>query len=92
MKKQIYPHLFVFFLVLLSFQASAQQTGSFETNITFQGNPRQLALYVPADYDSTKRYSLMVCLHGLGDTAVNYKSISITLPLNTLRGTFARMA
>ena len=73
----------VFFLVL-AFSSGARvfasnQTGSFNTSINFLGASRQIGLYVPGNYDSTKSYSLMVCLHGLGDTYTNYRDALISL-------------
>ena len=43
------------------------------TNRTAAGNP--YVAYVPASYDKSKRYDLVVALHGAGDKAGNYLSI-----------------
>jgi poly(3-hydroxybutyrate) depolymerase len=43
------------------------------TNRTAAGNP--YVAYVPASYDKTKRYDLVVALHGAGDKAANYLSV-----------------
>jgi predicted esterase len=55
----------------------AQNTGSFNVNITFNSEQRTLSLYVPVDYDSTVSYQLMVGLHGLGDNSSNYRNALI---------------
>lgn len=73
----INPLLKKFLLLLglfVSGIASAQTTGSFDTNITFMSAPRKLSLYVPTNYDSATKYRLMICLHGLGDNCANYRS------------------
>lgn len=61
-------------LILLSFGANAQQTGSFNKTITFKGEQRILSFFVPADYDSTRPYKLMVSLHGMGDNSTNMRN------------------
>ncbi|MCF8373950.1 MAG: T9SS type A sorting domain-containing protein [Bacteroidales bacterium] len=68
------------FTVILSFMLSnlnAQQTGNFATSITFMGASRTLACHVPTSYDSTYNYQLMVCLHGMGDNAINFRNALI---------------
>lgn len=65
--------LFLLFL-LLSGAAKAQSTGSFDTSITFLGQPRQLSLYVPATYNAANKYRLIIGLHGLGDNSTNYRN------------------
>jgi hypothetical protein len=63
----------------LSFQSAfARPTGSFDASISFMGGTRKLAFYVPANYDSTKKYNLMVCLHGLGDNIDNYRGAIVS--------------
>ena len=69
--------LIVFILILSSFFTHAQQTGSFNTNIQFQGNQRELSFHVPSSYDSTKDYRLIVGLHGLGDNSKNFRNYLI---------------
>lgn len=58
----------------LATPAAAQTTGAFDTPLPFGGTDRTLSFSVPPDYDSTKPYSLMVCLHGLGDNSKNYRN------------------
>ena len=53
--------------------------GSFDATIKFNGANRVLALYVPNNYDSTVKYRLMVCLHGLGDNIDNYRGALVSL-------------
>lgn len=55
----------------------AQQTGSFQQNITFNGQARLLECYVPTNYDPNTSYQLMIALHGGGDNASNYKTALI---------------
>ena len=69
--------LFFASLLATSFSAFSQTTGSFDVNITFQGQPRQLSLFVPNNYTPSVSYRLMVCLHGLGDNSVNYRNALI---------------
>lgn len=72
--RQIYRTFFLLFAILFIFRtANAQTLGSFNVFVDFQGSQRALALYVPADYDSTKSYRLIIGLHGLGDNANNYR-------------------
>lgn len=61
----------VFFFI--GFQLHSQQTGMFNKVVPFNGEQRTLAYFVPNDYDETQQYSLMVCLHGMGDTCTNYR-------------------
>lgn len=58
--------------------ANAQQTGSFDTTIMFNGESRNIAFYVPTDYDANKSYRLMVGLHGLGDNSISYRNAIIS--------------
>lgn len=61
-----------------------QTTGSFDTNIAFNGT-RQLSVYVPTNYNPANKYKVMVCLHGLGDNAANYRNALVnTLNWRTL--------
>ena len=60
------------------------QTGSVSATISFNGADRNLACYIPKNYDSTKTYQLMICLHGLGDNSTNYRNALInSLAWNT---------
>lgn len=73
MKKTLLQ-LLLFFMGGATF---AQQTGSFDTQITFMGQSRTLSCYVPTTYDSTAALKLMVGLHGLGDNSTNYRNALI---------------
>ena len=59
-----------------TFHAFAQ-TGSFDITLVFAGEPRTVACYVPADYDSTKTYGLVVGLHGSGHNGTDYRNVLI---------------
>jgi predicted esterase len=72
-------------IILLSAVELLAQKGSFNKEITFNNELRQLSFYVPANYDSTKQVGLVVCLHGLGDNSSNYRNAVInTLKWNTI--------
>lgn len=62
------------FIVVFTGSIFAQQTGSFNTNVSFAGGQRQLSVHVPTNYNSSNNYQLMVCLHGLGDNSTNYRN------------------
>lgn len=47
--------------------------------ITFMGTQRTLVFYTPDGYSPEKKYNLMVCLHGLGDTGSNFASVIFPL-------------
>jgi predicted esterase len=55
----------------------AQQTGSFNAQISFMGQNRTLSCYVPANYNAGNSYKLMIGLHGLGDNSTNYRNVLI---------------
>lgn len=62
-----------------------QTTGSFDVNIAFANGTRQLSVYVPTNYTPANKYKVMVCLHGLGDNAPNYRNALVnTLNWRTL--------
>ena len=65
------------FLLAALAPAWGQQTGSFTEMLTFNGESRILSYYVPADYDSTASYQLLVGLHGLGDNSTSYRNALI---------------
>lgn len=68
------------FTVLIGFFVSTghgQNTGKFDTQISFDGNQRSLSLFVPNDYDSSINYQLMIGLHGLGSNSNNYRNAVI---------------
>lgn len=77
LKMKIKTTLLTLFAVILAFAGKAQQTGSFNTQISFNGQNRLLANHVPTGYDSTQAFRLMICLHGLGDNATNYRNALI---------------
>ncbi len=54
--------------------ANAQQTGSFETIIQFNGTQHTLAYFVPPNYNSANSYPLIVGLHGCGGIATAFRS------------------
>lgn len=56
---------------------NAQQKGAFNSTINFNNASRTLSYFVPQNYDSAKTYTLMVCLHGLGDNSSNYRDALI---------------
>lgn len=60
--------------VLCSYGAFAQQTGSFNQDITFMSAQRRLSCYVPANYNAATPARLMIGLHGLGDNSTNYRN------------------
>lgn len=64
-------------LLLSASVSNSQQLGSFDKLTSFNGESRTLSYFVPSDYDSTKYYSLMVCLHGLGDNSNNFRNALI---------------
>ncbi|MBT7826984.1 MAG: T9SS type A sorting domain-containing protein [Bacteroidetes bacterium] len=71
---------FLMVTIILCFifpKANAQQTGNFNTTVTFMNQSRTLACHVPTNYDSTNNCQLMVCLHGLGDNATNFRNALI---------------
>ncbi len=54
--------------------ALAQQTGSFNSSITFNGSARTLANFVPVTYTAAQPHKLVIALHGMGDAAANYRN------------------
>lgn len=82
--KRSLKKLLFFAAFIASVAVSAQNTGSFDDNITFMGSSRKLSVYVPTNYSSANQYRLMVCLHGLGDNCSNYRDALIgSLAWNT---------
>lgn len=69
--------LFIFLFGCFQNQAQAQTTGSFDTTITFMGQPRTFSLFVPPTYNASANYKLLVGLHGLGDNGTNYRNAII---------------
>ncbi|HBF21844.1 MAG: hypothetical protein CMI36_07275 [Owenweeksia sp.] len=78
MKKKIPPFI-VLIALMISVQSMAQQTGSFNTQVTIMGQSRTLACYVPTNYDPNVSYRLMIGLHGLGDNGNAYRNALITV-------------
>jgi hypothetical protein len=78
MKKNYLLSTVLLLCLLAANTLSAQTTGSYDTTITFSGSPRAVSVYVPTSYDSTTKYRLMICLHGLGDTCNNYRDALVT--------------
>jgi predicted esterase len=64
--------------LLLNLNLFAQETGSFNKTIQFNGFDRTISFYVPNDYNAEKSYKLMVCLHGLGDNSTNFRNALIS--------------
>lgn len=54
--------------------ALAQQTGSFNSSVTFNGSARTLANFVPTTYTAAQPHKLVIALHGMGDAAANYRN------------------
>lgn len=80
--KQIILTSILCFYSLISIKA---QTGSFNKQIMFNNESRQVSYYVPTNYDASKQYGLIVCLHGSGDNSANYRSgILNSLTWNTI--------
>ncbi|HTM67055.1 MAG TPA: T9SS type A sorting domain-containing protein [Flavipsychrobacter sp.] len=75
--RKFFSSLILAGLLTIPSSTFSQTTGSFDINITFQGQPRQLSLFVPNNYNASTPYRLMVCLHGLGDNSVNYRNALI---------------
>ncbi|MEQ9263355.1 MAG: T9SS type A sorting domain-containing protein [Owenweeksia sp.] len=78
MKKNI-NLLIVLAALLVCTQSVAQQTGSFNTQVTIMGQSRTLACYVPPNYDPNVSYRLMIGLHGLGDNGNAYRNALISV-------------
>jgi pimeloyl-ACP methyl ester carboxylesterase len=74
-----YHTLLLLLSILIPGLAGAQRTGSYDTSISFMSGTRALAIHVPAAYTPSNKYQLMVCLHGLGDTASDYRDALVNL-------------
>lgn len=66
----------VFFLFSLKL-FSAENVGSFNFTMMFNGESRAISCFVPNDYNPANDYSLMVALHGAGDNSTNYSNVLI---------------
>ncbi len=72
--------LLLYIGVLLVQSSFAQQTGSFDRTINFNGNPGWvISYYVPPGYDAAKKYDLVIGLHGQGDTPQNYRDLMLNI-------------
>lgn len=72
--------LFVLFAAgICQLSAVAQQTGSFNANITFNSESRTLSNYVPTDYNAANPYRLVIGLHGMGDNSINYRDAMVNI-------------
>ena len=75
--KNIYSVSKIIFLLAVTLSAVevsfSQQTGSFTRTVTYNANSRTLCYYVPANYNASNKYKLIVGLHGLGDTPQNFR-------------------
>jgi enterochelin esterase-like enzyme len=60
--------------LLCGYGTFAQQTGSFNQDITFMGVQRQLSCYVPTNYNAANPTKLIIGLHGLGDNSIGYRN------------------
>ncbi len=70
--------LFSYIGVFLVQSSFAQQTGSFDRTINFNGTPNWvLSYYVPANYNAANKSKLIVSLHGLGDTPQNFRDFLV---------------
>lgn len=69
-------------------QMSAQQTGAWETTITFKGEKRAVAFQVPTTYNPGQKYRLIIALHGKGWTASDYRNSLANLSKNSDYATY----
>ncbi|RYD99712.1 MAG: T9SS type A sorting domain-containing protein [Sphingobacteriales bacterium] len=67
-------YLILLAVACLGKEALAQQTGSFNSSVTFNGTARTLANYVPATYTAAQPHKLVIALHGMGDAAASYRN------------------
>ncbi|MDQ1265656.1 MAG: Por Secre tail protein [Bacteroidota bacterium] len=73
MKKLLTKSFLILIIVISSQNLYSQQKGSFKINVNIITGSRPISFYVPNDYDSTKKYSLMICLHGSGQPCNSYR-------------------
>ena len=71
-------YLILIFAACLGQQALAQQTGSFNSTVTFNGASRTLSNFVPATYTATQAHKLVIGLHGMGDNSSNYRDALVS--------------
>ncbi len=77
MKITFKPVLTITFCAVFFNASPGQQTGSFETTVSFLGQNRTLSCHVPANYDPSIEYRVIIGLHGLGDNSINYRNALI---------------
>lgn len=63
----------LFALIIINQPLKSATTGSFDITVNIVTGSRMLSFYVPTNYDSTKKYKLMVCLHGSGQPSNSYR-------------------
>lgn len=71
---------FLFFLFIFSFQTQAQWS---QKSFDFDNITRDYWIYVPPNYNPTIPASLVVTLHGMGDSAENFKGVGFNLVADT---------
>ena len=74
--KKLYSLITIFVLSISLFSvktANAQKTGSFDRTVNFSGNAAwPLSYYVPTSYSASKKYRLIIGLHGKGGNPQGY--------------------
>lgn len=69
----------IMMLIFLAGTVTAQQTGYFTTQFSWTNSVglqnRSLRMLVPASYNPTSSYALVIGFHGLGDSPVNYTQV-----------------
>jgi len=72
--------IFAFLIVLfITINTSAQTSKTME----FDGLTRKYLEYVPASYDGTEAFPIVLCLHGLGDNMNNFFTIGMNYIADT---------
>lgn len=67
-------------LLLIGATSTAQWTNK---TMSFGGNTRQYRVYLPAGYNTTTAYPLVLTLHGLGDNMNNFSAIGMNTVADT---------
>jgi len=68
-----FKFLFVFIsAILFQVEVHSQQTGFWEKQVSFNGGTRTFSYYVPTSYSPSKKYKLLINLHGQGDGGTRY--------------------
>ncbi|MEI6089406.1 MAG: T9SS type A sorting domain-containing protein [bacterium] len=71
---KFYKISLIILVLIIGIQSLKSQTkGSFEINVNMPSGTRVIAFYVPTDYDPSKEYRLMICLHGSGQPATDFR-------------------